>query len=676
MPSHDDELNRLLDSLSLGTPPGSLDLDQESIDTATRFIEAGQSPSAPAGFNSRLEESLLQRASMRPVAVSGRIEQVGEGVGLVAIPPMPRRLRVERIAVIAAVAILLLASSSFFRSGSNDGDSWLLAPVASASPAAASSGDCPPYTQAIVDRLSAADLPMLPGYGIARFISPNIGETLYFLPESMVPTGPNADATTVTELEALARRSSDCWGGLSLSEIEPDHVVLTSTVVLGDDRVGAIYHYQLNGVPLVGYVAYIKLDGVWYWYESRLLMTDDDLAASTYLVAGTSWKTQLYETTYLDTQQTVVTVPEMRVPAGQPVELTLSNIGTVSQHFTMTSANPMIDEVIEPGASKTVTATFAPGWTYFSTSGEGDTAAPAAGYLYADIATPSTPMATNRGTPLALTDCPSPSAFQATAEANGLADFEGIQVSAMTDAEHPLPTGIFAQSDFSYQPAPNDPSIQIETLALSDIPQGEPAGPEVWAELTDQIRYDLFCYITLNEAQLTNPLPITQMTVLPYGRVGVLLDSDPLGFGAQYYMIYVHGSKQWIISRMSFVLPDAHFIAPPDLPIQTLVLVQGWSVDSDGTYNEYAFPDVFGIPAGTDVTIDVKNLGYDPLTFTITGTDVSVQLAPGEQQDVIVNLPPGTYRYRFEGPSGTSPGMDPGFLFAVEAPAPAATPTT
>lgn len=671
MSTHDDELNRLLDALATGETTQGFELDGDTIDTASRFMSASAAGGPAAGFVSHLEAGLMERAAVVPAAVSGRIEHVGEGIGLIAALPQPRRLRVERIAAIAAVAILLLAASSFFRSGSDNGGHWLMAPVASASPVATDSVKCPDYTQEIADRLVATKLPTLPGNGIVRYLSADIGENLHFFPASMVPTGPSADTTTTAELQALSHMSSDCWGGLSLANQEPENIVLAATIQLEGGRVAAIYDYRLNDVPLRGYVAYVKFDGVWYWYESRLILPDDDLAAGTYLNAGTNWKTQMYETTYLDTQQTVVTVREMRVPAGQPVELTAENIGTVNQQFTISDSGNNIDEMVAPGESTTVAATFSPGWHTYSTIGEGDTLDPAVGYIYAEAEQESTPIASPESG-LTGADCPTGEAWLATAEANGLSD-PGVRFSAVIDADGPKPSGIYLQPAVYFQPAPNDPSTLIEVTALSDIPEGVPPSPDVREEVANQLPFDLFCFAGWTQSEPNTDIDIEQMTLLPDGSVGVLFDSDPMGFGTRFYVTYVQGSQQWFINWLTFVLPDADFKAPDDLKLQTVVLVQGWNQSSNGIESTNSWPTVVGVPAETDVTFDVKNIGYGPLTFAIAGTGVSLEVGEGESKDIVVTLSPGTYRYSLSGPSGT---MEPGFIFAADAPTASATPTS
>ncbi|MGH2551573.1 MAG: hypothetical protein ACRDHN_19480, partial [Thermomicrobiales bacterium] len=360
---------------------------------------------------------------------------------------------------------------------------------------------------------------------------------------------------------------------------------------------------------------------------------------------------------------------------GQPVELTLENIGTVDQQFTISDPGIGVDKTLTPGNTTNVTTTFSPGWHQYSTLGKGDSYGPVFGYVYAEDASASIP-ATSASPATNASNCPSAEEFRATEEANENPAFFGIQVPAIFPVASP-PTGVSANTDVHMQPAPNDPTILIQTTALSDIPENEPPNPEVWDELAGQIPTDLYCVVSHDEALLTSPPTITRMTTLSEGRVGVLLDSDPLGYGAQFYMIYAQGTKQWLPDFMSFILPDSEFVAPPDLEIQTIVLLQGWNVDEQEVHSSDGWPSLVGIPATTTVTFDLKNLGSEPLTFTITGTTVNFVLAAGEQRDIVVNLTPGVYRYSFSRSSDTT-AMEPGFIFAEADPATpvAATPTT
>jgi hypothetical protein len=680
MPSHDDELNRLLDALALGTPPGSLDLDRETVETASRLMGAGQSPHAPAGFAAHLEESLLQRASMQPVAVTGRIEHIGEGIGLVAARPMPRRLRIERIAAIAAVALLLLAASTVFRSDSDNGNHWLMAPVASASPVSDTAA-CPQYTQQVVDQLRTANYPTLPGNGMSRFVSADFGSYLTIHPESFIPTGPSADTSTAAELEARAHQSPMCWGGLALNDKVPQNVVLRKTIQLADDRVAAIYDYTLDGIELHSYVAYVNIDSTWYWYEARLVMPDDELASTSTVAVQSSWTEQLFDTGATVDRSSGFAIPELHVPADQPVQLTLKNVSSVAQHFTLDSSDPPIDVVIAAGSSKTVTALFAPGWTYFSTSGASDTLAPAVGYLYAE-ASGGSPTASTEVTLPATADCPTAEEFLATTEANGLpANALRVQVPGVVPPGATPPSGADAQASVTWQPAPNDPDTLIQVIPSSELPLGNAPDATVQADIAARIPNDLYCFLTGGTADPASPIDISQMSTLSDGSVGVLLDSDPLGFGVQVYANYVRGTAQWIVSSIEYVLPDPLYTAPDNLAIETRVRLQGWISNKPNGAATSAWPGTSGVPANTDVVIEAVNLDDDPLTFELPGAGISVPVAPGTSQEVTLNLSEGVYRYGFSDPANTS-GVISGYLFVVasdetpETPVAASTPLT
>jgi uncharacterized cupredoxin-like copper-binding protein/mono/diheme cytochrome c family protein len=56
-------------------------------------------------------------------------------------------------------------------------------------------------------------------------------------------------------------------------------------------------------------------------------------------------------------------------------------------------------------------------------------------------------------------------------------------------------------------------------------------------------------------------------------------------------------------------------------------------------------PNKLELPADTDVTITLKNSGALPHTFTVPDTDIDYHLAPGETQEITVNLPAGEYDF-------------------------------
>jgi glucose/arabinose dehydrogenase/plastocyanin len=68
-------------------------------------------------------------------------------------------------------------------------------------------------------------------------------------------------------------------------------------------------------------------------------------------------------------------------------------------------------------------------------------------------------------------------------------------------------------------------------------------------------------------------------------------------------------------------------------------------------------PNAVTIPAGTDVTIQVPNAGAALHTFVIQDQGVKLEMAPGETQEVSINLPAGTYDFICDVPGHAEAGM-------------------
>lgn len=76
-------------------------------------------------------------------------------------------------------------------------------------------------------------------------------------------------------------------------------------------------------------------------------------------------------------------------------------------------------------------------------------------------------------------------------------------------------------------------------------------------------------------------------------------------------------------------------------------------------------PDAFTIPSNTDVTIALSNSGVALHNFSITGTDINVDIPPGEITEVVMNLPAGEYQFFCNRPGHLEAGMV-GTLRAVD----------
>lgn len=68
-------------------------------------------------------------------------------------------------------------------------------------------------------------------------------------------------------------------------------------------------------------------------------------------------------------------------------------------------------------------------------------------------------------------------------------------------------------------------------------------------------------------------------------------------------------------------------------------------------------PNAMTIPADTDVTITVPNTGFALYTFVVEEAGINVAIDPGDTQEVVVNLPAGTYMFICDVPGHEEAGM-------------------
>lgn len=69
-------------------------------------------------------------------------------------------------------------------------------------------------------------------------------------------------------------------------------------------------------------------------------------------------------------------------------------------------------------------------------------------------------------------------------------------------------------------------------------------------------------------------------------------------------------------------------------------------------------PAEFSIPANTDVTVTLNNVGVLPHSFVVEGTDIASQeFDGGASGDIVINLPPGTYTFYCGVPGHREAGM-------------------
>jgi uncharacterized cupredoxin-like copper-binding protein len=73
------------------------------------------------------------------------------------------------------------------------------------------------------------------------------------------------------------------------------------------------------------------------------------------------------------------------------------------------------------------------------------------------------------------------------------------------------------------------------------------------------------------------------------------------------------------------------------------------------------------IPANTDVTVSLPNEGVTPHNFAIDALGISVDIAPGATEEVVINAPEGTYEFYCNVPGHKEAGMVGTLVVSAEA---------
>jgi plastocyanin len=76
------------------------------------------------------------------------------------------------------------------------------------------------------------------------------------------------------------------------------------------------------------------------------------------------------------------------------------------------------------------------------------------------------------------------------------------------------------------------------------------------------------------------------------------------------------------------------------------------------SYDIYFEPDELSIPADTDVTVQLPNLGAAQHNFSIDELGISVDIAPGATEETVINAPAGEYEYYCNVPGHKEAGME------------------
>ena len=76
------------------------------------------------------------------------------------------------------------------------------------------------------------------------------------------------------------------------------------------------------------------------------------------------------------------------------------------------------------------------------------------------------------------------------------------------------------------------------------------------------------------------------------------------------------------------------------------------------SYEIYFEPDELSIPADTDVTVQLPNVGAAQHNFSIDELGISVDIAPGATEETVINAPAGEYEYYCNVPGHKEAGME------------------
>ncbi|CAN5768526.1 hypothetical protein BH23CHL4_BH23CHL4_18610 [soil metagenome] len=94
--------------------------------------------------------------------------------------------------------------------------------------------------------------------------------------------------------------------------------------------------------------------------------------------------------------------------------------------------------------------------------------------------------------------------------------------------------------------------------------------------------------------------------------------------------------------------------APSEVDEGEAGVASAYTIES---HDIFFVPEELEIPADADVTIELPNLGSAPHNFSIDELDISVDLAPGETKEIVINAPAGEYVFYCNIPGHREAGM-------------------
>jgi uncharacterized cupredoxin-like copper-binding protein len=280
---------------------------------------------------------------------------------------------------------------------------------------------------------------------------------------------------------------------------------------------------------------------------------------------------------------------DVQIPAGQDVTVHLVNKGSLPHNFSIPDQG--VSQDVAPGTTETITLNLPAGTYDFDCDVPGHKEAGMVGKITASEAAAPTGGEESGGTPSTETT-PAPAGGE-TAASSGPIEVDLADIK-------------FVPNELNV-PADTDVAVTLKNTG---------ALPHTFTVVDTDIDYQLAPGetkdITINLPAGDYTFECTEVGHKEAGMIGKL---------------HVGGSAS----------PAASPAASPEA-------TPGGNLEIDMVDIKFE-PNTLTISADTNVTITLKNSGALPHTFTIPNTDYDFHLAPGDTQEVTINLPAGEYPF-------------------------------
>jgi uncharacterized cupredoxin-like copper-binding protein/mono/diheme cytochrome c family protein len=311
---------------------------------------------------------------------------------------------------------------------------------------------------------------------------------------------------------------------------------------------------------------------------------------------------------------------EIDIPSDTEVTILLPNLGASPHNFSIDALDVSVD--IAPGETKEVTITAPEGQYEYYCNVPGHKEAGMVGTLISRPMTSADTAATSEENAAADAD---EAAQEAASEAPAAAAEQ--VVTAFDIYFEPKEVTIPAHTDVTFTlpndgAAPHDFSIDELGIAVS-LPPGETQQVVINAPPGT---YEFYCNVPGHKEA---------------GMVGTLIVEEGGGQAA----------APAADAETDETAPAEEEAAPAPAEQAAAEPVEIVSHDI------YFEPKEVTIPANTDVTVSLPNAGAAPHNFSVDDLGISVDIAPGATEQVVINAPPGTYEFYCNIPGHKEAGM-------------------